>query len=332
MGRGDIIRVAFFYDGYFFYRLSNYFRNNHPVRRRINLRGFQNYILDAFAAHEKIPITNVRLVGAHYFWGRPKAKDERPENVSRRTRFEDALIMSGVTIHSNHLAAGEGGRLGEKGVDIALTVEALDSAFNDRFDAMVLVSGDGDFVPLLRRLAVFGIMTVVPTVDESYESPSGVVKVVKTSEQLQREAYLTIDISAEVRNKYKAQGDRIRMIFLWDDREDEDEAEAEEEEEVAAQGPSHPPAPALELFLAQDEWVLGVVKAVKENDAGPYGFIEPEERKDEIKEDVFFTEKSLAPGVDLRGLSGRHVRFKVRKNPHPRYEGRPMAVEVTPVD
>lgn len=345
MSRGDIVRMAFFYDGYFFYKLSNYFRNNHSVRRRINLRGFQNYILDAFAAHEKIPSTSVRLVGAHYFWGRPKAKDENPETVTRRTRFEDALIMSGVTIHSNHLATGEGGRLGEKGVDIALAVEALDLAFKDRFDAMVLVSGDGDFVPLLRRLAVFGIMTVVPAVDETYENPPGQNKVLKTSEQLLREAYLSVDISGEVRKNLRSPESRIRTIFLWDDGGEEggedlgDDAReggtSNASSHASGQVPTPPRASSshleMEPFLPEDDWIVGAVKAVKSNKNGIYGFIEAEERKEEFKEDIFFAFFSLAPGVTVGDIEGQRVRFKVRKNGHPKYSGKPVAVEITPI-
>ena len=39
-----------------------------------------------------------------------------------------------------------------KGVDIALTKDLLSHAFLDNYDAVVLVAGDGDYVPVVEEL------------------------------------------------------------------------------------------------------------------------------------------------------------------------------------
>ncbi len=49
----------------------------------------------------------------------------------------------------------------EKGVDVALSLEALDSAVTRKLDWVVLVSPDADYVPLLRKLAAIGTRTLL---------------------------------------------------------------------------------------------------------------------------------------------------------------------------
>jgi uncharacterized protein (TIGR00288 family) len=45
---------------------------------------------------------------------------------------------------------------GSKGVDIALTKEMLSHAFRGNYDAVALVAGDGDFVPLVEEVKRLG--------------------------------------------------------------------------------------------------------------------------------------------------------------------------------
>ena len=46
---------------------------------------------------------------------------------------------------------------GEKGVDVALAVDALQVGLGQMIDVAVLVTGDGDFVPLVRALNKQGV-------------------------------------------------------------------------------------------------------------------------------------------------------------------------------
>ena len=48
-------------------------------------------------------------------------------------------------------------KLGEKGVDVALAVDALQVGMGQKIDVAVLVTGDGDFVPLVRALNKQGV-------------------------------------------------------------------------------------------------------------------------------------------------------------------------------
>ena len=46
---------------------------------------------------------------------------------------------------------------GEKGIDVYMAVETLQIALDDKIDIAILVTGDGDFVPLVRTLMKNGI-------------------------------------------------------------------------------------------------------------------------------------------------------------------------------
>lgn len=48
-------------------------------------------------------------------------------------------------------------KLGEKGTDVALAVDALQIGLDKKIDVAVLITGDGDFVPLVRSLNKQGV-------------------------------------------------------------------------------------------------------------------------------------------------------------------------------
>jgi uncharacterized LabA/DUF88 family protein len=48
----------------------------------------------------------------------------------------------------------------EKGIDVAMAINILESGLLDVFDSAVLVTGDGDFVPLVRALMKHSITVV----------------------------------------------------------------------------------------------------------------------------------------------------------------------------
>src|SRR4051812_22386937 len=58
-----------------------------------------------------------------------------------------------------------------KGVDIALTNEMLSHAFRDNYDSAALVSGDGDYVPLVEEVKRIGKRVHVWFFDDKCLSP-----------------------------------------------------------------------------------------------------------------------------------------------------------------
>jgi hypothetical protein len=81
-----------------------------------------------------------------------KAREAEERDILFQERvFEDVLMYEGVTTH--YLPKG---RDGEKGIDVWLALEAFEMAIYKRFDVLVLIAGDGDFVPLARKLNTLG--------------------------------------------------------------------------------------------------------------------------------------------------------------------------------
>lgn len=61
----------------------------------------------------------------------------------------------------------EGDRNKEKGIDVALTVAAMNLILTDKLDIMVLVSNDSDYAPLLHNARKHGVRTVYcPLINE----------------------------------------------------------------------------------------------------------------------------------------------------------------------
>ena len=49
----------------------------------------------------------------------------------------------------------------EKGIDVWLALEALEQSYYKHYDFVVLLAGDGDYLPLLRKLNAFGIRVML---------------------------------------------------------------------------------------------------------------------------------------------------------------------------
>ncbi|MEJ2666224.1 MAG: NYN domain-containing protein [Deinococcales bacterium] len=66
--------------------------------------------------------------------------------------FESLRRIPYVTVRLGRLHRRQDGSLVEKGIDVALAVEALSLAYQDAYDAALLVSGDGDYVELVESI------------------------------------------------------------------------------------------------------------------------------------------------------------------------------------
>ena len=92
------------------------------------------------------------------------------------------LMREGVTTHYFPL-----GSRGEKGIDVWLALEALELAIYKRFDVIVLIAGDGDFVPLVRKLNTIGARVLLLGWDFKYTDEINVERETRTSQMLLEE-------------------------------------------------------------------------------------------------------------------------------------------------
>jgi len=116
--------------------------------------------LDIPAFSRKLLEPKHELVEVKYFTSRTKAKD--PEKRKRQNTYLEALeehaglkpiygrqMMDFQHCNSCHDTWKEPR---EKWTDVNIAIHLLEDALSDRFDTAFLVSGDSDYVPLVRRV------------------------------------------------------------------------------------------------------------------------------------------------------------------------------------
>jgi len=86
----------------------------------------------------------------------------------------------------------------EKGIDVWLALEAYDLAVHKRFDVLVLVAGDQDFVPLIRKVNGIGTRVMLLTDDLKWKDQNNQDKYINTSQRLLDEVSYPILLKDEI--------------------------------------------------------------------------------------------------------------------------------------
>lgn len=185
--RSLMARIALFIDGNYFYNVSNFYKFQHQRRRRLSIQGLLSFARHEVANRMKFDAHSCQIVEAHYFRGRYSAYSaEEAAKLKDDRVFDDVLTRAGIVQHYTLL--DEGGSVAtEKGIDVWLALEAYDLAVNDRYDVLCLVAGDGDYVPLIRKLNGLGLRVVLLAWDLSYpqsEDSTRRQRDIRTSAQL----------------------------------------------------------------------------------------------------------------------------------------------------
>jgi cold shock CspA family protein/uncharacterized LabA/DUF88 family protein len=206
----DILRIGIFYDGYYFYKVSNYYKYEHERKSRISISGLHEFIRSEVAAFTKMDIRQCQIIDAHYFKGRSSAKDLGDKVQSERI-FEDILMRENIVSHYLPLRYGENNVVQEKGIDVWLALEAYELAIYKHFDILVLVAGDGDYVPLVRKLHTLGTQVMLVCWDFSYHNESGDMVETRTSRQLQEEVFYPVQMHQKIEQNASAY---IKELFV----------------------------------------------------------------------------------------------------------------------
>lgn len=183
MTASKLTRIGVFYDGNYFYHVSNYYNYHHSRRSRISIGGLHDFIRHKVADSEGCDVRYCHIVDAHYFRGRLRAQGLELQQLVNERNFDDVLIKEGVVTHYLPITAG-----GEKGIDVWLALEAFELAVHKRFDVVALIAGDGDFVPLLRKLNTMGTRVMLLSWDFKYVDQNGNERETRTSQSLLDEA------------------------------------------------------------------------------------------------------------------------------------------------
>ncbi|MCL2213587.1 MAG: NYN domain-containing protein [Treponema sp.] len=231
----DILRIGIFYDGYYFYKVSNYYKYEHERKSRISISGLHDFIRSEAASLTKTDIRQCRIIDAHYFKGRSSAK-ELGEKVQNERIFEDILMRENIVSHYLPLRFGDNNTVQEKGIDVWLALEAYELAIYKHFDILVLVAGDGDYVPLVRKLHTVGTQVMLICWDFSYHNENGDIVETKTSRQLQDEVFFAVPMHQRIdqndndltKDLFVTERVQERSAALYSAKPDESAPETEE--------------------------------------------------------------------------------------------------------
>jgi uncharacterized LabA/DUF88 family protein len=85
-------------------------------------------------------------------------RDYGEEQADRQKKFVFALeSIPFVTVRTRPLNySGDGKMRWEKGIDVLLATDMLSQAYGNGYDTLVLISGDGDYAPVLEEIRRFG--------------------------------------------------------------------------------------------------------------------------------------------------------------------------------
>jgi cold shock CspA family protein len=205
-----LTRIGVFYDGNYFFHASNYYNFYHQRRSRISIAGLHNFIRQEVAKVEGSDPRYCQIVDAHYFRGRLRATEaEQRDLLLRERQFDDILIREGVVAH--YLPLNQGG---EKGVDVWLALEAFELAIYKKFDITVLVAGDGDFLPLVRKLNTLGTRVALVGWDFKFTDQNGSERETRMSQSLLGEVTYPLMMHQVIDDRSRRDDPLVNGLFI----------------------------------------------------------------------------------------------------------------------
>lgn len=205
-----LTRIGVFYDGNFFFHVSNYYHYVHPRKSRLSLSGLHEFIRHKVANEEGVDVRYCQIVDAHYFRGRLRAQEAGQRDILLKERiFDDVLMRHGVTTHYLPL-----GPEGEKGIDVWLALEAYEMSLYKGFDVSVIVAPDGDFVPLVRKLNTIGARVMLLAWDFKYTDQNNHERETRTSQALIEEATYPVLMHQVIDDRSHRNDQLINGLFV----------------------------------------------------------------------------------------------------------------------
>jgi len=306
--KSKLTRIGVFYDGNYFFHVSNYYQYQHVRKARISIDGLHEFIRHQVSEAEGEDVKYCQIVDAHYFRGRPRAQEAEARGLLLRERqFDDILMREGVITH--YLPLGPDG---EKGIDVWLALETYELAIYKRFDVIVLIACDGDFLPLVRKLNALGTRVMLLGWGFSYIDQSGKDRETRTAQVLLEEVTYPV-LMHQIIDSRKSDP-RIDQLFVPHKEIGSFQKPVEIVRKPPAstiQSPPTPPAPAP----LPGGGLSGKIQALREG----FGFITPSDGSSNL----FFFHASVL-NADFNELRvGDEVTYRIGNN-----DKGPCAVDV----
>jgi cold shock CspA family protein/uncharacterized LabA/DUF88 family protein len=286
----EILRIGIFYDGYYFYKVSNYYKYEHARKARISISGLHEFIKNEVAQLTGADIRQCQIIDAHYFKGRSSAR-EMGEKVQSERVFEDILMRENIVTHYLPLRYNEYNVAQEKGIDVWLALEAYELAIYKHFDILVLVAGDGDYVPLVRKLHTLGTQVLLISWDFSYHNESGEIVETKSSRQLQEEVFYPVPMHQRTEQNGS---EFVRNLFVPDRNVDQNQVQNSFKFDNA------------ESAVTMQEYTSTIFSL----NVNGFGFI-----KDESQNNIFFHYSTLTNRDFTELQAGMTVKYQLEEDP-----------------
>ena len=110
---------------------------------------------------------------------------------------ECGRVAEGIHAHYLPLRNLQGKRE-ERGIDVWLSLEVFELVMMQRFDVVVLIVADTDYVPLLRKLQACGVRVMLLSWEFEYTNDEGVHMTTKTSHELLTMATYPVGMHDEI--------------------------------------------------------------------------------------------------------------------------------------
>ncbi len=214
----NLLKIGVFYDGNYFSHVSNYYNYEHPRKSRLSINGLHKYIRQYLASAESVDKEFVKITSSHYFRGRMTSHDALASNKLLSDRiFDDILMMEGVVTHYLPLKFIEGKKF-EKGIDVYMALEAYELSLYKKFDIVVLIACDGDYIPLVKKLNSLGVKVMLLAWEFKYtDSRTGRIRETVTSIDLINECVYPVLMHEEIDSKVKKNKLVVDNLFVKSD-------------------------------------------------------------------------------------------------------------------
>jgi uncharacterized LabA/DUF88 family protein len=149
-----ILRIGVFYDGNHFNYAQNYFWGQN--QGWLSFQPFHR-LLEEYVRKHYQGFIDYKVVYSAWYQGlfTSTNADEKKLKLDRRRHHD--LMHAGI--ESKFYPMSQSGQ-NEKAVDVAMAIDILQVGFEGIMDVAILVTGDGDFVPLVRALMKRGINVI----------------------------------------------------------------------------------------------------------------------------------------------------------------------------
>ena len=151
----SICRIGVFYDGSFF----TYAQYHFYAERKLGWLTFPPFqtLIEDFIREKEQGYSIYRVVYAGWYQGLFTSTQANEKQLHSQRNRDIDMMHSGI--EPKYVPMSQSQR--EKGVDVALAIDALQVGMEGKIDIAVLVTGDGDLVPLARALMKHGVRVAV---------------------------------------------------------------------------------------------------------------------------------------------------------------------------